>query len=400
MRAISPDYPRPKIPTAPVLSLATFLRDKHRPAPSILNHAGARFVTSGRMAIGLALQQMKIGPGDKVLLPAYNCSSMVEPVISIGATPVFYKIRPDTSVDLDDIEAHLDGNAKALLVTHYFGFPQTLSVVRRLCDQRGVMLVEDCAHSFFGGSDTSPVGAYGDYAIASSMKFFPIFDGGCLVSTRHDIGKIPLRSAGFGFEAKAVLNTLEKGFEYGRLKAVELLLYLPMALKNLAWRKIKNTAPTKYKAFGPGASDGGFSFEPSWLDKKSSLCSRVLIALASKSRIAAKRRANYMRLQEALADLPDCRPLFAQLPEEVVPYVFPLVARDPARVFPLLKNAGVPVIRFGEFLWDGVDETLCPVSVDLSRRVMQFPCHQELKPAELDWMIGQIRHIFLMKGVA
>ena len=66
---------------------------------------------------------------------------------------------------------------------------------------------------------------------------------------------------------------------------------------------------------------------------------------------------------------------------------------EPERVFPLLKAQGVPIIRFGEFLWPGVDAALCPNSADLSRRLFQFPCHQGLRPGELAWMITRLRQV-------
>jgi len=56
-----------------------------------------------------------------------------------------------------------------------------------------------------------------------------------------------------------------------------------------------------------------------------------------------------------------------------VPQVFPLLIDAPERVFPVLKKAGVPVIRFGEYLWEGMEPGTCPVSMDLSRRVFQLP---------------------------
>jgi hypothetical protein len=92
-----------------------------------------------------------------------------------------------------------------------------------------------------------------------------------------------------------------------------------------------------------------------------------------------------------LGDLPGCRPLFGALPEGVVPQVFPLVFDAPERAFAPLKRAGVPIIRFGEYLWKGMDPGTCPASLELSRRVFQFPCHQELEDAELDWMIAEVR---------
>ena len=393
-------YPKATIPTQPVLSFAAFFNESKQRVPSVLDVPNVKFVTSGRIAIALALSQMRIGKGDKVLVPAYHCGSMVEPVLWAGATPVFYKVQGDTSVDLLDIAGKIDASTRALMTTNYFGFPQDLSKIRQLCDEHNIFMLEDCAHSFFGEHAGKPLGSYGDYAIASSMKFFPIYEGGCLLSSTRTIDNIHLTSAGPAFEAKAAFNALEKGFEYNRMRLLQGMLMLPMWLKNFIWRSIKKGSAAKKISLGPGSSDGAFEFEPKWLTTKSAKFSRYLLRLTSKSRIALKRRQHYLSLQDALSGLPGCRPLFPSLPDGVVPWVFPVVVETGEELISALKNAGVPVVRFGEFLWQGVDEGICPSSVHLSRHAIQFPCHQELRTSELNWMIDQIRSAFLTNGKA
>lgn len=388
-------YPRARIPSTPVVSRASFRRSRGQHTPSILDTAEARFTTSGRVAIALALRQMGVGPGDCVLVPSYHCASMIEPVIWSGATPLFYRIGEDTAVDLDDVASKLDGTTKVLMATNYFGFPQNLSRIRAFCDEHGLLLLEDCAHSFLGQHQGRPVGSYGDYAIASSMKFFPIYEGGCLVSARHSLAPVQLKSAGLSFEAKMALNALEDSLEYKRLGHWRHVLALPLVLKNFLWSKIKTRRGADAPSVAPGSSEGGFSFDPNWLDKRSSLFSRLMLKLISRSRMGALRRQNYQKLYQALNGLPGCRPLFAALPDGAYPWVFPLLVEQPEALFQRLKRDSVPIIRFGEFLWPGVDAATCPVSVDLSRRVLQFPCHQELRESELDWMIAHIKEALL-----
>jgi dTDP-4-amino-4,6-dideoxygalactose transaminase len=341
---------------------------------------------------------MNIGPGDTVLVPAYHCASMIEPVVWSGATPVFYRVKGDTSVDLVDVAAKLDGSTRLILAASYYGFPQNLSAIRAFCDQQSLLMLEDCAHCFLGEHNGQPVGSFGDYAIASSMKFFPIYEGGLLLSARHRLDNVALRSAGKGFETKATLNVLEASFAYGRLRSLKALLWLPMALKNGIWRRIKARRSVQPASFAPSSSDGSFSFDPAWLDKRSSLFSRVMVWSVSRRRMSERRRQNYLKLQNALAGLPGCRPLFPVLPDGVVPWVFPLETDNPQPVFTLLKNQGVPIIRFAEFLWPGVDTTICATSVDMSRRVLSFPCHQELRSEEIDWMASRIKNALLLHG--
>ena len=388
-------FPRARAPVAPVLSLSSFGREGGAHTPSILDARDKRFTTSGRVAIALALREMGIGAGDSVLVPSYHCASMIEPVIWSGATPVFYKVLPDTSVDLADLAAKVDASTRLVMATNYFGFLQPLDQIRAFCDARGLKMLEDCAHSFLGQFKGQPVGSFGDYAIASSMKFFPIYEGGCLASSRHSLAGVAQRSAGAAFEAKVAFNSMEQGFSYRRLPLLKAVMALPMLLKNLIWGQVKARAPAGAQSLAPGSSDGGFGFDPSWLDKRSSLFSRTMLGLVSRRRMGALRRKNYLRLFEALSGLPHCRPLFAVLPEGTYPWVFPLQTDFPEAIFTTLKMAGVPVVRFGEFLWPGVDASVCANSVDLSRRVLQFPCHQELRESELDWMIANIKEALL-----
>jgi dTDP-4-amino-4,6-dideoxygalactose transaminase len=384
---------RPHVPLVPVLSGASFRAGqvRGRRLPSVLDAAHVKLVTSGRIALGLALREIGVGEGDSVLLPAYHSLSMVPPVLWLKATPRFYRVDGDARADLNDIAALCDGSVKALVVTHYFGFPQDLAALRALCDARGIALIEDCAHAFFGEQGGKPLGSHGDYAIASSMKFFPMYEGGALVSARHPLNRIALRSAGKGFEAKVVLATLEHSFSYGRLPAVKALLALPMRAKDLLWRRIKAKRPAAAAAaLAPASSDSEYSFDPRWLDKRSSLFARLLLARVSSRRIVARRRHNYERLQQALAGLPGCRPLFAALPDGVCPWLFPLLVDDANAAFARIRQAGVPVVRFAETLWPGVDAARCPDSVHLSRHVLAFPCHQELDEREFDWLRTQL----------
>lgn len=381
------------MPRGPVLSAASFRRRGYPAVPSVLDAGPRRLVTSGRVAIAQALRLMGVGPGDKVLVPAYHCASMIEPVEWIGATPVFYRIDATTRVDLDDVAAKCDGATKVLLAANYFGFPQQLDRLREFCDTHGLRLLEDCAHAFLGQYQGRPLGSWGDYAIASSMKFFPLYEGGALVSARHPLGGVQLHSGGWRFNAKVAINVLEKSFAHGRLGGLHALLALPLALKNQLWHRIKRQRPASASAAGPDSSDGGFSFDPGWLDKRSALVSRLLLRTVSRPRMGALRQRHYLYLQQALQGLPGCRPLHPSLPEHVYPWGFPLLVEAPERLFAHLKQRGVPALRFAQYLVRGVDASVCPTSAHYSQHVLLLPCHQELRQEELELVVRSVREV-------
>lgn len=377
------------------MSLASFTGARHASLPALLDGASVRLVSSGRIAIGMALRELAVGPGDTVLVPAYHSPSMIPPVLWLGARVAFYRIGPDTAADLDDIAARMQaGGVKAVMVTHFFGFPQDLSRLRDLCDRHGAALIEDCAHCFFGRHGDVAVGTSGDYAIGSSMKFFPVYEGGCLVSRRRSLA-LRLHGAGPGFEAKAALAALEAGFAYGRMPLLRALLALPLRLKSALWNRVKARATARTgapaPALAPSSSDSSFTFDPQWLDKRSAWFSRFVLRHAGRERIVSRRRANYLALQHALADVPGWRPLFPALPDGACPWVFPLLAEQPAALVAALHAARVPMVRFGSSLWPGVDASVCANSMELGSRLVGLPCHQELDTSERLRMIADVR---------
>ncbi len=387
--------PKPRIPVSPVLS-SHALGIAKTSAPGLLNLTNIRYVTSGRSAIALALKELNICPGDKILMPAYHCTSMIDPVIWLKAIPSFYQITEAVEVDLSNLRQMIDEKTKALLVTHYFGFHQPIARLRAFCDENHIALIEDCAHALFGTNDGLPIGGYGDYSVASSMKFLPVYDGGILASSNNEISGIKTISAGPLFEIKAALNMVEKAIEYGRLSLLKPFIKWPLALKDMLWKFAKSDEQNKSN-LGPASSDGGYGFDPAWVSKKMSLASKYVLKHANQERLVEKRRKNYALLEKAFSNVDGVTSLYSKLPDNVVPYVFPLLVHEPEAIFIELKQLGVPILRFGEFLWDGVDESVCPVSVNLSRRVFQLPCHQELKLKELEWMVEMIKNVLQQK---
>jgi dTDP-4-amino-4,6-dideoxygalactose transaminase len=385
------------IPSVPVLSLGTFT-GRGATLPALDDAPAAQPVTSGRIAIGMALRALGVGPGDKVLVPAYHSPSMIPPVHWRGAEVVFYRIHPDTTADLDDVAGKLGPGVKAVMATHFFGFPQDLRALRALCDAHGAALIEDCAHCFFGERDGVAVGASGDFAIGSSMKFFPIFEGGCLVSYRHAL-PAALQGGGRGFEAKAALGALEASFARGRLPVLRAAMALPLRLKTALWNWSKARAKARgaspgagtAPALAPSSSDSSFDFDPRWVDKRSSWFSRAVLRRAGRARLVEVRRRNYLELERALAGAPGWQPLFSALPAGACPWVFPLLADHPEALFDRLRAVGVPMVRFGASLWPGVDASVCANSAALGRRLFGLPVHQELREGERAWLAATVR---------
>ncbi len=383
-------YPPASVPLTPPLTSSSLGRTTE-PPPSLLD-INYICVSAGRAAITLALQHARIGEGDEVLVPAYHCESMIAPVEHVGATPVYYRIHANTNVDLSDLESRISSRTRAILATHYFGFPQKIVELRSICDRHKLVLIEDCAHAFFGSLGDKPLGSFGDYAVGSAMKFFPMFDGGLLASATRDLGTIELFQPSSALEIKGLVSVVEYAMRYGRLKLFSVPLKIAIKTKDAIWGIAKKAMGRKLnKSLAPSSSEGGYALEPQWIKAKMSRVSRFILCNSKIDRITWGRRGNYNKIVSELSGRPGIKPLFDTLPDGVIPLVVPMIVDNPEIVFPKLKHAGVPIWRFGEYLYPEINEELCANTMFLSRHVFQFPCHPELTRAEIQWMLDTIK---------
>jgi dTDP-4-amino-4,6-dideoxygalactose transaminase len=384
--------PRPRIPIQPVLSREFFGVREHEDIASVLSGGEALYVTAGRVAIAHALVLGGLKPGGKVLIPAYHCIAMVEPIVQLGGVPVFYRIREDLSVDLEDVAEKLDERTGIFLAVNYFGFPQDLFALREFCDRHSLVFIEDCAHSFFGAHQGRALGSFGDYAIASLPKFFAVREGGCLIVNRRDgPSAIGTRSQGLAANLAAILDSVEDAVEFGRLRALKPLV----GAAALAKRAVHAVAPSlrRERIVNPAEQRSGQtgSFDLAWMQISATAMSRLVAQHSSRRRIAERRRRHYQSLVQAFAASSRARPVMPRLPEAVVPYMFPLWIDRLSDIFATLEDHAVPMQRFGQFLWPAAPEEFCPVSRQMSQKVLLLPCHQELTDAELAALVDKVR---------
>lgn len=389
------NFPTPKIPPSALLETTSAHASAKSDIPSILEIKNTLFTTSGRASIALALEHAGITTDDEILIPAYHCEAMVAPAKWRQAQIIFYRINPDTSAQLEDITSKITPKTRAIIVTHYFGFEQQLHNVKKLCVEHNMILIEDCAHAMFGVSSGQAIGATGDYAIGSCMKFLPIYEGGMLCSASRNLNNLNLSPPSVKFQIKSGINALEISINYNRLGSLGQGVKALLKIKDKLWKHLKQSKiGHDGSSLGPSSSEGGFGLDEGWIHKNMSWFSRWIINHSALDQIALKRRQNYQAMYPTLAKLPHCRVLFESLSEHTVPWVFPIYVEHPEKYFIPLKMQGVPVWRFGEFLDSAVTKDVCPVSVEYSQHIFQFPCHQSLTLDEINWMLDKITQIF------
>ncbi|WP_431469978.1 lipopolysaccharide biosynthesis protein RfbH [Sphingosinithalassobacter sp. LHW66-3] len=135
--------------------------------------------TSGSSANLLALAALTspqlgsraLKPGDEVITVAAGFPTTVNPSVQYGLVPVFVDVDiPTYNIDASRIEAALSDKTRAIVIAHTLGNPFNLGEVRRICDEHGLWLIEDCCDALGATYDDRLVGTFGDIG---TLSFYP-----------------------------------------------------------------------------------------------------------------------------------------------------------------------------------------------------------------------------------
>lgn len=151
----------------------------------------AKSFSQGREAFYALLQAAGIAEGDEVIIQAYTCIVVPNSVLWVGATPVFVDIDQTFNIDPDLIESKISSRTKAVVVQHAFGVPADINKIKQICQQRGLILIEDCALSLGAKVGDQEVGTFGDAAFFSfgRDKVISSVSGGLAIAHHQEIAK-------------------------------------------------------------------------------------------------------------------------------------------------------------------------------------------------------------------
>lgn len=352
------------------------------------HHPGqVRFTWNARGALFQLLNAKPDRSGATVLVPAFHCLAIVKPILAAGFKVACYRIRRDFTIDLDDLAARMRDDVAAVVVIHYFGFPTRLDDALSLARARGALLIEDCSHSFLTRHDGRWLGQHGDYSVFSYYKCVPSLIGGALLAN----GGLPLPEIP-GCRAPwlaqlAVIRSLLKQADANApersWRAIPRALG-KHAIRTLA-RRIRRPEPESDEGTGVArldeCLDDPYLFDASLAPAGLPAFAQRIIEASPWKEIAKIRRRHYATWSELLPDSAIFQRPLPDLPEGVVPCLFPILLRDRWRHDTALRAAEVPYLRFGIDLHATVEnagETARADARYLSESLMLLPVHQNL----------------------
>ena len=159
-----------------------------------LNVKHAIAVTNCTAALHLANLALGVGPGDEVICPALTFVASASATRYTGADVVFADVcsHEDWTISPSSIEAAITTRTKAITVVHYAGFACHMEAIAAIAAERGLFIIEDCAHSplatyQFTDGRQQAVGSIGSIGCFSffSNKNMTTGEGG-MVTTNDD----------------------------------------------------------------------------------------------------------------------------------------------------------------------------------------------------------------------
>lgn len=342
----------------------------------------------GRVAIVLALQIMNISPGDEVLVPAYNCGSEVDAILSTGVKVVFYRVNEKARIDPEDIKSRLTSKTRVLYVTHYFGWSHNLGELVDWCKEQNLFLIEDCALSLFSNGSGCPIGQIGDAAIYSFPKTLPVPEGGALVLPEgNEKMEEALRYPEWQGVYPKMLPLLKRWLIRSGEKKKDFGLSQKLLSKSFMAHSHKDEQPVRPEM----PSD--YYFEKRIIDRSISRISKGILNQLDYIEIIRIRRRNYAQLFKAVCDLRGIQPLYYDLPEGVCPLWLPVLVSDRQRLLSALNEKGILTARW----WAGYHRSLSwenfPEACELKDRLLTLPVHQDLDEDHVDYIADCVKSL-------
>ncbi len=155
-------------------------------------------LSTGTAAIHLGLELLGVSKGDEVLCQSFTFSASANPIMYLGATPIFIDSETSTWNMCPDLlrEAIVDRiskgkKPKAIVAVHLYGMPYKVDEIREVANEFGIPIVEDSAEALGSTYKGINCSSFGDIGVLSfnGNKIITTSGGGALVTHNEEFKK-------------------------------------------------------------------------------------------------------------------------------------------------------------------------------------------------------------------
>ncbi len=306
-------------------------------------------VANGLEALQISLLALEIGLGDEVITTPLSAFATTLAIRAVGAEPVFVDTDQAGLLTADAIEQAITKKTKAVIPVHLYGNPCNVQAIAELCAAHSLHLIEDAAQAHGTQYQNKKVGSTG---VLNCFSFYPtknlgcIGDGGAVATNSLELAQICKSLRNYGQEKKYVHTAFGLNSRLDELQAA----FLQMRLRSLDTENTRRLAvATNYKKLLAGVGDIRFISPDT--GGNGHLC-----ALRTAHRDPLQ---NYLHEKsiEALVHYP------ATIPDQPV---------------------------FG----DSYQTAELPNARAICAEVLSLPCHPNIKPEQIEYVVSEVNNFF------
>ncbi len=141
--------------------------------------------SSGTAAVHLCISALHLEPGDEIIVPPVTDIGTILPILWQNAVPIFADIEPLTmTLDPNDVCRRITRRTRAIIAVHVAGQMCDMASLRKLADERKLVLIEDCSQAYWAEYKGNLAGTIGDMACFSlqQSKHVTCGEGGLMVT--------------------------------------------------------------------------------------------------------------------------------------------------------------------------------------------------------------------------
>lgn len=332
--------------------------------------AHAVICSNGTAALHCACLAAGLGPGDEVITTPMTFAASANCAVYCGAKPVFADIDPETyNIDPESIRARITSRTKAVVAVDFTGQVVKVKEIRAICDEFGLVFIEDAAHSIGSRYNGTPVGSLADMTTFSfhPVKTITCGEGGAILTNNDEFHKKLVLAHTHGITHDESLmedaphegiwyyEQIALGFNY-RMTDFQAALLVSQLGKIEAFKKRRQEIVKKY--------DNAFQNVPGIIVQKeipeSDTCRHLYIIRLDLDKLTCTRRQFFDAMS---AENVQCQ----------IHYV-------PVYWFPFYRHMGY-------------EKGLCPVAEHIYKGILSIPLYPRLTDADTDDVIHAVKKI-------
>lgn len=160
------------------------------------NNVHVAALSAGTAALHLGLILLGVKAGDEVICQSMTFSASANPIVYLGATPIFVDSEDKTwNICPEQLEIAIKDRIskgkkpKAIVAVHLYGMPYQHDEIREIADRYEIPILEDAAEALGSKYKELPCGTLGDLSILSfnGNKIITTSGGGALVAHSKEV---------------------------------------------------------------------------------------------------------------------------------------------------------------------------------------------------------------------